>query len=83
MALLGFHAEVLNWHELHLTDMLAEAKPEPLGLRQTLQWALYQPEIHVDVPVPVGGGNLVVRVQAVFDAVSLYAIVIQHELQAV
>jgi hypothetical protein len=76
---LGLHAEVFNWHKLYLTDMLTEAKPEPISLRMTRQRALYHPEIHIYISVPVSGCDLVFGVQTVFDAVYLDAVIVEHQ----
>jgi len=76
---LGLHAEVFNWHKLYLADMLTEAKPEPISLRMTRQRALYHPEIHIHISVPVSGCDLVFGVQTVFDAVYLDAVIVEHQ----
>jgi hypothetical protein len=70
---LGFLTKVFNRHQLYLADMLPEAKPEPISLRMARQRALDHPEIHEHISVPVSGGEIVVGVQTVFDAVYLDA----------
>jgi hypothetical protein len=76
---LRFLAKVFNWHQLYLADMLPEAKPELISLRIARQRALDHPEIHEHISVPVSGGEVVVGVQTVFDAVYMDAVIVEHQ----
>ena len=79
MADVGFLAEVFNRHQLYLADMLIEAKTEPISFRMAHQRTLDHPEIHVHISVPVSGGDLVVGIQTVFDAVDLDAVIVDYQ----